>query len=542
MKRVHYFILGLIGAGIAAMMLWTQPVAAVMDSDYYYALGQQIFWGRGGEQPFIWNYLADPKGVPMPAFDYWMPLPAVLAAIGMWLVGTPALWAARLPFVALHGVNVVLVAYWVFRKTGQRLLAWLGGLAVSFPIFYAGFITFPESFTPIVTLGTLYFILVFGAERIWGERAEVLRSLSVGVLCGLFHLSRADGVVWLLASIFLQVGMVLKPMISKQVSGIPRKMRVAILNILVMGVGYVLMITPWLWHNLQAFGTLFQPGSGRVLWLREYNELFYYPASQLTFEHWIGQGWGAIIKDRLWALGQNLLTAIAVQGQVVFFPLIIWGIVKTWPRFETRFGFGMWLGMGLIFSLVFPFAGVRGGFFHSGAALQPFLWVLGWQGFQALIEWGTQHRRWQPKVSQGFLGVGILLIVFAASAVIYFQRYIGDEERPPAWQVTQDRYMAINHKLSDWGFSPESSLGAVNNPPTFFVLTHRSSIVIPGGDVSQLLAAMCRYQADYVILEPDQVNLETLYANPTSVEALKYLETVQGAHILALEDAEKTCR
>jgi hypothetical protein len=202
----------------------------------------------------------------------------------------------------------------------------------------------------------------------------------------------------------------------------------------------------------------------------------------------------------------------------------------------------MWLGMELIFSLVFPFAGVRGGFFHSGAALQPFLWGLGWQGFQALIEWGTQHRRWQPKVSQGFLGVGILLIVFVASAVIYFQRYIGDEDRPPAWQVTQDRYLAINHKLSDWGFSADSSLGAVNNPPTFFVFTHRSSIVIPGGDVSQLLEAMCRYQADYVVLEPDQVNLDTLYANPTSVEALKYLETVQGAHILVLEDAEKTCR
>lgn len=123
MKRIHYLLLGILGSGMAAVMLWIQPVAAVMDSDYYYALGQQIFWGHGGEQPFIWNYLADPKGVPMPSFDYWMPLPAVLAAIGMRLAGTTALWAARLPFVILHGINVALIAYLVFRRTGRAFIA-----------------------------------------------------------------------------------------------------------------------------------------------------------------------------------------------------------------------------------------------------------------------------------------------------------------------------------------------------------------------------------------------------------------------------------
>ncbi|MCX8024269.1 MAG: hypothetical protein N3A60_03605 [Thermanaerothrix sp.] len=541
MKRSHYLLLGILGSGIAALMLWMQPVAAVMDSDYYYAMGQQIFWGRGGEQPFIWNYLADPKDVPMPSFDYWMPLPAVLAALGMGLTGSSALWAARLPFIILHGVNVMLVTYWVFRRTGQSFLAWLGGLAASFPLFYAGFITFPESFTPIITLGALYFITVFGTEHLWGQRSEFLRSLVVGAICGLIHLSRADGVIWFVASIFLQTGMVLKLGIRQECSAY-KKVRVVIVNLLGLGVGYSLTVSPWLWHNLQAFGTLLQPGSGRALWLRNYNELFYYPASQLTFERWIEQGWGTIIKDRLWAMGQNLLNAIAAQGQVVFFPLIIWGIVKTWRCLETRFGVGMWVGLWLIFSWVFPFAGVRGGFFHSGAALQPFLWGLGWQGFQALIQWGGQYRRWHQNVSQTLLGVGGVLIVVMASTVIYFQRYFGSENSPPSWRVIQDRYLAIDQKLSEWGFPADSSLGAVNNPPTFFILTHRSAIVIPGGDVAQLLAVMCRYRADYVVLEPDQVNLISLYEDPTRVEALRYLDTVQGAHIMALKDAKKTCR
>lgn len=526
---------------MAAVMLWMQPVAAVMDSDYYYALGQQIFWGRGGEQPFIWNYLADPKGVPMPSFDYWMPFPAVLAAIGMRLAGTTELWAARLPFVIFHGINVALIAYLVFHRTGRAFVGWLGGLAASFPLFYAGFITFPESFTPITTLGALYFIFVFKTEHLWGKKREFLRSLFVGIVCGLIHLSRADGAIWFLASIFLQAGMVFRSVTIRQKSVTTNIMRVAAINLLGLGVGYGLTIAPWLWHNLHAFGTLLQPGSGRALWLREYNELFYYPASQLTFEHWIAQGWGTIIKDRLWAMEQNLLTAIAVQGQIVFFPLIIWGIVKTWYRPETRFGLGMWMVLGLIFSLIFPFAGVRGGFFHSGAALQPFLWGLGWQGFQALIQWGAHYRGWQPKVSQTFLGVGILLIVFMASAAIYIQRHLGNETPPPSWRVTQDRYLAINQRLSDWGFPADSSLGAVNNPPTFFIFTHRPSIVIPGGDVTQLLAVMCHYRADYVILEPDQINLASLYAEPTKDKNFKYLDTVQDAHILVLRDVEKTC-
>ncbi len=541
MRRFHYGMLVLIGGLIAGAMVWIQPLSASMDSDYYYTLGRQIMQGRGDEQPFIWNYLADPPGVPMPSFDYWMPLPAFVAALGMGITGVQALWAARLPFIVLHGVNVALVAYLIHQRTKQTFLAWLGGLSASIPLFYASFISLPESFTPLMTLGTLYFLTVFEGERVWAERLSPGRSIGVGGLCGLLHLARADGLLWLVAS-FLLLGVSLGRVLGENKHKVADALRVAVINGVGVGVGYGLIIAPWILHNLSAFGTLLQPGSGRALWVREYNELFFYPASELTFARWLDQGWLIILKDRLWALGQNLLSAIAVQGQIVLFPLILLGFWKGRDRLETRFGIGMWGGLWLVFSILFPFAGVRGGFFHSGAALQPFLWMLGWWGFWYWIEWGVEKRGWDRKISQRVLGVGLLLILLMASTGIYIRRVSGAGGSPPTWKMIQETYLAVHQKLLELGYDPESSLGAVNNPPTFFVLTGRPSIVIPGGDISQLLAAVCRYRADYIVLERDQENLAWLYAHPTEVEELVYLGTVHGVHLLRLRDAAATCR
>lgn len=158
------------------------------------------------------------------------------------------------------------------------------------------------------------------------------------------------------------------------------------------------------------------------------------------------------------------------------------------------------------------------------------------------MEWGVHKRGWKQELSQRVLGVGLLLILLFTSASIYFRRVSGDNGAAPTWKVTQETYLAVHHKLLELGYEPENSLGAVNNPPTFFVLTGRSSIVIPGGDLSQLLAVLCRYGAKYVVLERDQINLSLLYAHPTEIEALAYLGTVQGAHLLRLKDDAVTCR
>ena len=65
----------LTAAALVVLMLATalQPAPGYMDAEYYYAGGLQLAAGRGFTQPFLWNYLDQPEGLPHPAFTYWMP-------------------------------------------------------------------------------------------------------------------------------------------------------------------------------------------------------------------------------------------------------------------------------------------------------------------------------------------------------------------------------------------------------------------------------------------------------------------------------------
>jgi hypothetical protein len=127
---------------------------------------------------------------------------------------------------------------------------------------------------------------------------------------------------------------------------------------------------------MSVFGTPLAPGGSRALWLTNYDELYAYPVDQLKFSRWWRSGIKVILQDRFWALAQNLQTALAVQGSIVLLPLIVWGAWHHRRDFRVQMGLLAWLLTFVIMTVVFPFAGARGGFFHSGAALQPLFWAL----------------------------------------------------------------------------------------------------------------------------------------------------------------------
>ena len=82
------------------------------------------------------------------------------------------------------------------------------------------------------------------------------------------------------------------------------------------------------------------------------------------------------MKARAWSLGLNLATTLAVQGEIFLLPLI--GVAIWHMRKDRRVQLVLlaWLLTLGVMTIVFPFAGARGGFFHSGAALQTVWWVL----------------------------------------------------------------------------------------------------------------------------------------------------------------------
>src|SRR3989304_8201976 len=56
---------------------------------------------------------------------------------------------------------------------------------------------------------------------------------------------------------------------------------------------------------------------------------------------------------------------------------------------------GLYLAVLLfVMSFIFPYAGPRGGFFHSSAALMPLFFALAPEGLEAFVDLGVRTRGW----------------------------------------------------------------------------------------------------------------------------------------------------
>src|SRR5262245_9788949 len=57
------------------------------DTAYYVAVARNLVDGRGLVSDAIWSFQTPPLEFPRPAFEVWLPLPTILAAIPMTILG-----------------------------------------------------------------------------------------------------------------------------------------------------------------------------------------------------------------------------------------------------------------------------------------------------------------------------------------------------------------------------------------------------------------------------------------------------------------------
>ena len=134
-----------------------QTVPGYMDAEYYYAGGLQLANGAGFNEPFLWNYLDNPVGLPHSSHTYWMPLPSLIAAAGMLLTGSRTFLSARLIFILLAAC-IPLVTALLAEALGQdKTNAMLAGLLAAFPGFYVVYSSNTETFTLYMLLGAVFF-------------------------------------------------------------------------------------------------------------------------------------------------------------------------------------------------------------------------------------------------------------------------------------------------------------------------------------------------------------------------------------------------
>jgi hypothetical protein len=527
-KRRHYLLLFVFGLAVSLVAARFQPVAGYMDAEYYYACAIRIYEGYGWTQPFLWNYLDDPLGLPHHSFTYWMPLAALIGAAGMFLAGSTDFFAARLVFILLAALLPPLTAWLSFQLTQSKQNATLAGLLAVFPGYYLVYTTLTENFTLYMILGSMFLAVaaIFPLNKLNWQRALLL-----GVLAGFMHLTRADGLIWLLAAQGIGVAWVWKFRQPQQNFILTTGKFAGVILI-----GYILVMSPWFWRNIEAFGSLFPPGGSRSLWLTDYNQTVRYPASEIDIAHWLSAGLIHNLNDRLHAFLMNLRTTLAVQASVFLLPLSLTGLWRLRRHNGVQLAVCMWLVTFGVMTFVFPYAGWRGGFIHSGAALQPLWWAIAPLGLDAFIRWGVRHRNWDEQSAKKFFSASLVVLSCFLAMVVFLQKVVGSDPQNPAWQAGFNRYVAIEQALPRFGVQPDDIV-IVNNPPGLFLVSRRASIVVPDGTEETVLAVAHRFHANYLLIDENHTEgLGALYDKPGNRPGMEYLGSVEGTRIYRLDE------
>jgi hypothetical protein len=504
-------ILFFLGIGVVAFLSKWETSPGYMDAEYYYATGQQLVEAGGFVESFLWNYLDDPQGLPHPSHAYWMPLASLVAAAGMYLTNSPTLTMARLGFLILAGLIPPLTASIVYSLNQRRSAAILAGILAVFSAFYLPFLPTTDTFVLYMLLGGGFFLILLQKNR--GNA----HFLGLGLAAGLMHLARADGFLWLFIALFATL----------YTNQTPTKFKSHALRLVIVITGYLLIMTPWFVRNQATFGTLLSPGGLTSLLFIDYDDLYTYPASTLTASRWWAVGISEILRVRLWALGQNLQSFIAVQGAIFLSPLIILGGWHLRKDRTVQVGVIAWIMTLGVMTVFFPFAGARGGYFHSGAALQPLFWALAVVGLDVFLAWGRRVRGWNIHQARNFFGFALVGMALALSVFIVNQRLLGSG----TWNAGYEKYTLLEEKLLSVNASLDDEV-LVNNPPGYYLASGRISLAIPDGNPQVLLDVAHRYQVEYVILESDHPQgLIELYLEPEANPEFILLWSDDNTHI-----------
>lgn len=522
MSRRDLFLLFLLGLIIPLFVAQFQPYPGYLDADYYFAGGLQLAQGRGFTEPYLWNYLDDPQGLPHPSHSYWMPLASIVAALGMWLTGQSTYASGRLFFLLIAALIPPLTATLAFTFSHRRSLAWTSGLLAVFPVFHLPFMPVPDNFGIFMLLGGLYFLL-FPKEEDNGHNLTG-RFLLLGILAGFFALARSDGLLWLGLTFLLACWHA-----CRQNSLTQRISSLAIFTFVAL-FGFLLVMGPWYARNFSIYGAPMPPGTSRTLWLTRYDETFIYPASLLTPQHLLASGWNAILKVRLWALNQNIQSGFAAHGAIILFPFIVVGAWLFRADRRVRWGVLAWLILFGVMTLVFPFAGARGAFFHAGAALQPLWWSLAPLGLEATVAAARKRGWFTPHAFLIFRIILIQIVIMLSIYVCWLRLF------KLGWGEGEQYYAAIEQRLQTLGIQPNEPV-IVLNPPAYYLTTGRPAIVQPYGDPQTILSVAERFGARFFVFESSGKlpPVSPLYENPQAFEPFHYLGEVDGARIFQIE-------
>lgn len=486
----------LFGLALAlATALWSvAPEAGYPDSWYYRAVAREIATGHGFTAPYLWSYVAtgggiDPAGLlPVAAFEHWMPLASLVAVPSLAILGPSPLGYA-LPFLLAAALIAPLTAILGSRLGLSSRLAMLAGLLAAVPGPFFWWATRSDNFALFALLGNLALWAL--AEARSGRRPQ--RHLLLGGVCiALATLARTDGL--LLALLIPWAAAAPVP------GGMLARLRAAVPGTLLGGGAMLLALAPWFGRQLATFGAPFpSAASGRILWIRDYSELWSADGA-LAPAHLLDGGLWPLLSGRLEALAWIIGAASLHLAVVLLLPLLLWGIVALWrERGPQARGLMIAFFLHLVWSVGVAAPHVAGGNYVHGLMLYLPL---------ALVAILAGGRRLSARISSQGLGVlgrpsrRAASLVAPAVAVSWTAMSLlcAVAILLPSAQAAEARTRAIAAAIDALALAPDAVVAGVD-PGGISALTGHPAILLPRSSIDTTDRALAAYRVEAVVVE-----------------------------------------
>jgi hypothetical protein len=480
------------------------------DTAYYAGVARNLAEGRGLVTDALWSYQTPPLEVPRAAFEVWLPLPSLLAAIPVSLAGVENWFrASQVVSVVASAVAVALawrlgadVAAELRLPVGRaRTLAAGTGLVCSFlgPLVVYGMLPDSTALFAALALGSCLLMTRLAARP--PESARDRRLLGLGLLIGLAALTRSEAVwlglawatmAWLWVRTHAPAGSAAPSAGSAALVRPGRRERLVL--IAVPAAVAALVFAPWAVRDWLAFGTPL-PGQTLANALSiEPTDIFAY-RDQPTLARYLAEGPAALLGMRVSGTLHNLFAVLVLPG----FPIGLIGLLalpKCWRLAALR---PLLLTAGLTFlvtSLVFPVSTTWGTFLHAAGAVYVLLAVSCLVALDAFIAWVHRIRHWWRPVA--WLGPAL------ATAVAYPLLLVSVSTLTADAAEVRDRYDALPAALERAGAPLPDNAPVITDNPIWLAETARvTAIALPEESPESVLALADRFGATLLIVEDD---------------------------------------
>jgi 4-amino-4-deoxy-L-arabinose transferase-like glycosyltransferase len=493
------------GVGLVARLIFASIADHPGHGDYafYYTVAENLAEGKGLQVDYIWNYLSDPKSIPHPSNDYWMPLTSIIISLSMRLFGK-SLFAALLPSV-LIGWALSILTYFIGRTySGSNFVAVCSAGLVLFvsPLFLQSLLTDSTIYYVLFVCLSLFFVFM-------GRKRDPKFFLLAAVCSGLAQLTRQDGILLLLTMVLI---ILLSPLDGK---------RKAIFAGLVLGL-HLLIVSPLIIDNYRTFSAPFPPGPSQTMFLTQYEDLYSY-SKQLTLKTYLNWGILNILASKFTVAVSN---TVALSGFLDHFLwiFVIVGILNMGlspiKRGTREFHLPLFLFLGILFTfytLIATFPGQLGGFQRSSMSVVPFLIVIAINAIDRNIPSRTI-------VLLSIIVIGFLFFyqsILAARAVIEFNTRMGEDLamlKPVLASDAQEQ-------------GQEDIVIMTRDPWEVYHSTRYKAIQIPNESLDTIYQVAQEFGANYLLLAAEREALVDLDEGQVPDDRFQFAAEIPGSDL-----------